>query len=316
MILLIIFNWFYTRFVMPYISRIKAMPRPKPSGKTLQTVDPMYTIKDLSEGRCAVKNDGTLEELRKVLKKAFPKDLTYTKGISDFYYRYSAISSCGNDFTYLPFQSVKDFLKQINTNSIFHLPEKWCLKPVTKEQGNIIREWINEIKIGSKYKVGREQDFYWHYPEYDIMHSHCYDRPVVGYEEITFDQFEKCVLNIDRAKSIVHIPEKWACNPSNENEGKILMKFLKQNGYKGLSTHVSIHFYAHFPFFKGGSLYDKIKDDYTEITFNQFEKYVLNIDRAKSYGSKTHFKCFSLLDDEIINKDFMKKREMFLNSLK
>jgi hypothetical protein len=36
----------------------------------------MFTIKDLSEGKCAVINDGTLEELKEVLKLAFPNDIS------------------------------------------------------------------------------------------------------------------------------------------------------------------------------------------------------------------------------------------------
>lgn len=34
----------------------------------------MFTIQDLREGKCAIINDGTLEQLQKVLKQAFPLD--------------------------------------------------------------------------------------------------------------------------------------------------------------------------------------------------------------------------------------------------
>jgi len=68
----------------------------------------MFTIKDLSEGKCAVINDGTLEELREVLKLAFPKSNPVTgnaKYYSNFENQWMAVSQ-----TSLPTQSVKLFL--------------------------------------------------------------------------------------------------------------------------------------------------------------------------------------------------------------
>ena len=72
----------------------------------------MFTIEDLKQGRCAVINDGTLEELSEVLRLAFPNDGSYIRGEYKFYsmnpdnsnewYPYDVIS--------LPTQSVKDFL--------------------------------------------------------------------------------------------------------------------------------------------------------------------------------------------------------------
>ena len=72
----------------------------------------IYTIKDLSEGKCAVKNDGTLEELREVLKLAFPKDSFILSGGGTYYYphEYNPGRWVGNNFTNLPKQSVKQFL--------------------------------------------------------------------------------------------------------------------------------------------------------------------------------------------------------------
>src|SRR5690606_38919074 len=72
-----------------------------------------YTIEDLRNGKCAVKNDGTVEELNEVLRLAFPSDKSVIEGANKYYYassnkgewRGSYYSS--ND---LPVQSVKDFL--------------------------------------------------------------------------------------------------------------------------------------------------------------------------------------------------------------
>ena len=75
----------------------------------------MYTIKDLSEGRVAVRNDGTLEELVEVLALAFPHDKYTIWGSNEFYFRKLESPTewwsgqqrhlCGQ-----PVQSAKDFL--------------------------------------------------------------------------------------------------------------------------------------------------------------------------------------------------------------
>lgn len=71
-----------------------------------------FTIKDLMEGRCAVKNDGSLQDLIKVLTLAFPDDVQ-PKGLRPFYFR-SRISSerwNSSDTVNIPSQSVKLFLE-------------------------------------------------------------------------------------------------------------------------------------------------------------------------------------------------------------
>ena len=71
-----------------------------------------FTIKDLMEGRCAVKNDGSLRDLIKVLTLAFPDDVQ-PKGLRSFYFR-SRISSerwNSSDTVNIPSQSVKLFLE-------------------------------------------------------------------------------------------------------------------------------------------------------------------------------------------------------------
>lgn len=70
-----------------------------------------FTIKDLSEGRCAVKNDGTVEELNKVLRAAFPKDVQ-SYGACRFYHKGESCNWVGFD-NIENFQSVKDFLAEL-----------------------------------------------------------------------------------------------------------------------------------------------------------------------------------------------------------
>lgn len=71
-----------------------------------------YTIKDLAEGRVAVKNDGTLEELREVLRLAFPLCDSIPAGDGEIY----SLMDCSNIKSWgsgmdssLPIQSVKYF---------------------------------------------------------------------------------------------------------------------------------------------------------------------------------------------------------------
>lgn len=72
-------------------------------------------IKQLREGTIAVKNDGTLDELNKVLRYAFPNDVSVSKGFTKYYF----VSEDKNywslhDTTNLPSHSVKEFLKPEN----------------------------------------------------------------------------------------------------------------------------------------------------------------------------------------------------------
>lgn len=69
-----------------------------------------YTIKDLAEGKCILHNDGSLVQLKKVLKKAFPT-AKIPEDVAIFYF-------AGNDGNWrahnlltsaLPVQSVKEF---------------------------------------------------------------------------------------------------------------------------------------------------------------------------------------------------------------
>jgi hypothetical protein len=71
------------------------------------------TIENLRNGLCAVRNDGTVEELRKVLKLAFPDDNTTAGGKYKYYFKnrpfYGRWSM--NNQTILPSFSVKEFLQ-------------------------------------------------------------------------------------------------------------------------------------------------------------------------------------------------------------
>ena len=72
-------------------------------------------IKQLREGTIALKNDGTLEDLKKVLGYAFPEDITNSEGTFKFYYKRPYYHEWGcSDIINAPTHSVKEFLKPEN----------------------------------------------------------------------------------------------------------------------------------------------------------------------------------------------------------
>jgi hypothetical protein len=82
------------------------------------------TIENLSKGKCAIKNDGTAEELYKVLKTAFPKDEYSFNSLEnngrmkcEYFERMGPKSNLWDCdmITYLPYYSVKEFLKNMAT---------------------------------------------------------------------------------------------------------------------------------------------------------------------------------------------------------
>ena len=80
----------------------------------------MFTIKDLAEGKCLIINDGTLNDIRKVLKVACPNNrLIDSMEFTEKYYYIQSnhyIFSSINPFCD-PSQSVHDFIKQLDNES-------------------------------------------------------------------------------------------------------------------------------------------------------------------------------------------------------
>jgi hypothetical protein len=73
----------------------------------------LYTIQDLKDGKVAVENDGTVEDLNKVLISAFPDDVG-SNGLNLIYERVKEGECGGRADSSLPTQSVKDFLAQLS----------------------------------------------------------------------------------------------------------------------------------------------------------------------------------------------------------
>ena len=70
------------------------------------------------------------------------------------------------------------------------------------------------------------------------------------------------------------LPEYW-CIQSTDETREIINDFILEKGY---GDRLYINYMIHYPFVNGGtgSAYFTIQGGYKEITFDQFEKYVLN----------------------------------------
>ena len=109
----------------------------------------MFTIEDLKQGRCAVINDGTLEELREVLRLAFPDSILDVAGGCRYYFLDKKLKNEDEIYvwdldnnTNLPTKSVKDFLtKELKRGDLVWVsdndPDKRATKAIyiTKAEG-------------------------------------------------------------------------------------------------------------------------------------------------------------------------------------
>lgn len=109
----------------------------------------LYTIQDLKDGKVAVENDGTVEDLNKVLISAFPDDVG-SSGLNLIYERVKEGEWGGRADSSLPNQSVKDFLAQLSKE------EKTWPTQKTKDKLDKIAEdakaMLEKIAEGAKTK--------------------------------------------------------------------------------------------------------------------------------------------------------------------
>ena len=159
----------------------------------------MFTIKDLADGKCAVINDGTVEELNKVLEMTFPKDITNIKDLCKYYRMNYTNNSMwlGLNGVNLPTQSVKKFLLDD-----FVLPKNWYVK-ATIENRDILQKWRGGTYIDWRNNLVMLSIKVWSDTDMDSITTG-------EYTEITFGQFKKYVLkqeSIDNRFPFILSPE-------------------------------------------------------------------------------------------------------------
>lgn len=158
---------------------------------------------------------------------------------------------------------------------------KWAIKPKTVEEGITVREWINANgKRQYENEPGEEMTYYWHFPNYECTYDrnqYCSTELQKGYTEIDFTEFKK-LTSVEISEFI--LPEKWFCVATSQEECKILISWFN----KKFHTILCKTFYG-WDWIASDGNYSTISQskeknfpkDYEQITFQQFEEYILKI---------------------------------------
>jgi hypothetical protein len=159
------------------------------------------------------------------------------------------------------------------------LPEKWCVE-VTKENVKILEDWRNH----GPRSLPRGSDIYGYLSVNKVW------TPIIsdGYTEITTEQFERLVLKLEPKT----LPTHWVIRPTNETEGAAVLTWFNANGERIYGRGDEQSYYWHFPAYEPTNhcLISRIhNDNYTEITFAEFQEHVLKENPNKSQPmTKTH----------------------------
>jgi hypothetical protein len=158
----------------------------------------LFTIQDLSEGKCAVINDGTKKELNKVLDKAFPSDIT-SGGEMSFYMFNWDIFWKGTNETTLPTQSVKDFLKQMEKPKLT-LDDAYIVECKNSEESTEVANFIKGLKVKwyYKYVINHKGLLHKIYTDFNIWN--CIPEEVKHLPIITIRKMEKCLIKTIQKK--------------------------------------------------------------------------------------------------------------------
>lgn len=96
-------------------------------------------------------------------------------------------------------------------------------------------------------------------------------------EEI--EEYERLDKPYDVTTLEFKLPEKWCCFSNTSEERESLNDYVCSKGY---INRLIDNWYIHYPLLgNGGSAYSTIQNGYTEITFKQFQKYVINKESVK-----------------------------------
>lgn len=116
-------------------------------------------IKQLQDGEIAVKNDGSLKDLIRVLKAAFPKDKGMPFGKSPYYGTISGEAWLGFDKTDLPSYSTAEFIKEIDMKGRTITPEQaQSIIDIACStwKGSLSEEWATDIVLKQDITISEE----------------------------------------------------------------------------------------------------------------------------------------------------------------
>jgi len=211
-------------------------------------------IERLRNGEIAVKYVVGLEDLRNVLKAAFPYDATPNGNHTYYFKSYSSAWGCG-DTTTLPSYSVSDFLLESEDS----FPEKWCLLR-TKSNAEIVNKWLNDTFYNGNERAFSDTSAYI-YPDRSYGSS-----LIAGYTEITYEQFKKHVMK----NQVTELPQYFAVKSDHSNPlwGKYIKWLNEKYGkcFGGFS-------WDYYGFAGTASCYDYICDFSNPVTILSLEEW-------------------------------------------
>ena len=228
----------------------------------LKTIMKKYTIKEFAEGKKAVKieNEEQWNKLNKVHK---------LNGVFQGKFLY------GNDSMYSS-SKIDDPLNYYRTCN-------WEVLEFSQ------LDFEDEFVVGKWYKLPKTSNYYAKYKTMQSCseyisntgsHSHwdgnCNFEDAIKIDLSEIQQYLPSNHPDLMKKDTFVLPEKWAIKPKKE-EGDIIREWF--NTYRKYpKKHESI-FYWHFPYYEFDFCeqycYSEKQKDYTEITFDQFQQYVL-----------------------------------------
>jgi hypothetical protein len=143
------------------------------------------TIENLRNGLCAVRNDGTLEELNRVMKLAFDKDRFLA------IYKFYGKEFC-NDYTNLPSFSVKEFLQP-------EFPRVMMVSHFESKESSLKR--VVYGKIGNYWYAYKNVDSIDKVTDDSTLLCYKYAKEIEDEIEVTLDQIaEKFGISVDKLK--------------------------------------------------------------------------------------------------------------------
>ncbi len=159
----------------------------------------------------------------------------------------------------------------------FVLPEKWCIKR-TPENYKVINDYLNK----------RDNIVTWHH-DYDYVSDATYPHlTTLGYTEITFDQFKKFVL---KQEEFTFDKDNW-CIQFKSGFREDFLKYFGINNKNNTETHYGGNNDEYYGRLNGKLNWEQEESWGTELTFEQFKKYILNMGEKKIIGYKAPFDMF------------------------
>ena len=205
--------------------------------------------------------------------------------------------------TEISYSDVEQFLPE-NMKETKEFPKYWFVK--NNKQPELL-EYAGYIS-GEKPLWWKSYSYigYDGVPSCNGIHGCLKQRFINDAIEVSFEDFLENVYYVEfpekrKQKPEFVLPEKWYTKPKTNEEKDVLNKFvvdLKDNHWKIEDKHS----YEHTPHFKNGNYQRSTRigyedNDYTEITFEQFKKYVL---KDKSVASTDKVKYVIATSEESV----------------